>query len=215
MKYVSVDLETTGLDESYCQILEFAAVIGDTTDFCTPVEEFPSLTYRFYYDRVIGDPYALHLNRGLLNDMVSRPSSYLYINIDSLWSSFANWLDTQKFAIEGKVMLAGKNVGSFDRRFLNKVPRWDWRRFHHRYLDPAHYFFKPLTDAVLPDTKECIKRSGINWEDFRLHTALNDARLVVELLRKGFQLHENAVFLMDQSHADAGSDRASCPDSSE
>jgi oligoribonuclease (3'-5' exoribonuclease) len=123
MKYVSVDLETTGLDESYCQILEFAAVIGDTTDFCTPVEEFPSLTYRFYYDRVIGDPYALHLNRGLLNDMVSRPSSYLYINIDSLWSYFANWLDTQKFAIEGKVMLAGKNVGSFDRRFLNRVLR--------------------------------------------------------------------------------------------
>lgn len=212
MKFVSVDLETTGLDESYCQILEFGAVIADTTDFDTPVEDLPSLHYRFYYDRLIGDPYALHLNSKIIGDMIKRPSNYLYINIDSLWSSFASWLDGCKFAIEGKVTLAGKNVGSFDRRFLSKVPRWDWRRFHHRYLDPALYFFNPQTDTVLPDTKECIKRAGICWDDFSLHSALNDARLVVELLRKGFQRHDP---YMDGKNADTGSDGASCLKSSE
>lgn len=184
MKFLSIDIETTGLDEEWCQILEIGAVLGDLTD--TSVSDLPWFQCRLYYDRVVGQPYALKLNAELIGDMDRRDSGFNYLHKDSVGSALCIWLEQHIPNFWGtKVTVAGKNYGSFDRRFLAKIPRWPSERFHHRYLDPGNLFWIPESDEVLPDTKECIRRAGLSWDPKKLHSAVWDARLVVELVRAG------------------------------
>lgn len=182
MKFLSIDIETTGLDESWCQILEIGAVLGDLTD--TPVLDLPWFHTRLYYDKVIGQPYALHLNAEIIKDMDKRDPGWNYLHPDSVSSALCIWLE-KVVPLGTKLTVAGKNYGSFDRRFLAKIPRWPNERFHHRYLDPGNLFWMPDSDTVLPDTKECILRAGLAWDAKKLHSAVWDARLVVELVRAG------------------------------
>lgn len=193
MKFLSMDIETTGLDESYCQILEIGAVLGDLTT--TPVDDLPFFNRRLYFDKVIGEPYALNLNYKLVGDManrVSMPGFFEYIHPDSVWSHLTAWLESNGVQLyeKNKITVAGKNFASFDRRFLVKLPRWNASSFHHRTIDPGNLFWLPESDTVLPDTKECISRAGLDWDSKLLHSAVADARLVVELVRAGTKFRE-------------------------
>lgn len=187
IRFLSIDIETTGLDESFCQILEIGMVLGDLTD--TPVDELPFFNRRLYYDRVVGEPFALWLNYKLIGEManrVSMPDFFEYIHPDSLWSHLTLWMEAHGIYGE-KQTVAGKNFASFDRRFLVKLPRWNASAFHHRTIDPGMLFWNPSDDKVLPDTRECIRRAGLDWDPTLLHLAVEDARLVVELVRAGIR----------------------------
>lgn len=186
MRYLSIDVETTGLDPSWCQTLEVAAVLADTLDFTTNVEDLPTFKCRFYYDKVVGEPYALHLNAELIRDMDARPAIHNYLHPDKFWSEFTWWIECQigLHCKDNKLSLSGKNYGMFDSRFLERLPRWDRRHMHHRLLDPGQFFFLP-EDKVLPDLKTCIERSGLIYDLKKHHKAVEDARFVVELNRRG------------------------------
>lgn len=184
MRFLSIDIETTGLDEEYCQVLEIGAVLGDLTN--TPVDNLPYTRLRLCYEKLVGQPVALAMNAKLIADMDRRAGPYPYIYPDQAWSYFSEWLECSVPGFWGtKLTVAGKNYGTFDRRFLAKLPRWHTERFHHRTIDPAVLFWHPATDEVLPDTQECIRRAGLSWDLGSLHSALDDARLVVELVRAG------------------------------
>lgn len=186
MKYLSVDIETTGLDESFCQILEVGCVMADTLDFDTPVEDLPTFRSRFYYDRVVGQPFALHMNAKLVLDMDKRPAGYNYMHPDSFWSNFTDWIRVQQghSVTAPKLSFSGKNYGTFDSRFLWKLPRWNREYFRARVLDPGQFFLLP-GDNVLPDLKTCIARAGVQWDESKHHDAVEDARMVVKLNRVG------------------------------
>lgn len=183
MKYVAIDIETTGLDPNTCQVLQIGAVIEDTTEN-VPVEELPSFVAYIAPTEIRGTVYALHMNRDILRiiaeagDRVMLPGQAVY--------EFQQWLQRHGYEedIEGvtKFTAAGKNVGSFDEQFLIQLPMWkDILDIRHRKLDPAMLYIDWGTDEVPPNLETCLMRAGILEEV--THDALNDAKQIIKLLR--------------------------------
>jgi hypothetical protein len=195
VKYLSIDIETTGLRRGRDQILEVAAILADTRS-AEPVDNLPAFHARLYYDEIVGQPYALHMNAKMVLDVANRPNCYQWCAPDSLAGLLHDWITRASgWDQKNKVTLAGKNAGTFDLPFLQALPNWDrymGDRVHHRVIDPSAYYWHQESDDVLPDTKTCITRAGIAWDHSRLHTAREDAMLVVELVRRGpIYLHQH------------------------
>lgn len=183
--FISLDIETTGLDEHKCQILEFGAVIGD---FGTEeVFGLPFFKRRFKYDEIHGEPYAIALNAGLIKDMAGNVGPWS--GIQCLWNDFMSFCKECGFEFGSRIKptVTGKNIGSFDRRFLALAPLWQWEQFSHRYLDVGSLYFDPITDLELPNTLLCASRAGVDVSRFKLHEAVDDARLVVEIIRSYYK----------------------------
>lgn len=183
--FLAIDIETTGLNEGVCQILEIGMVLGDYT--ATPVADLPYKRWRFAYHVVVGEPFALRMNAQLISDMIDRPvmvdgMDTNYIEPDQWALQAVSWL--KSLNCYEKLALAGKNVSTFDIRFLQRMKHWQELRYHHRLLDPG-MLWKRRGEVLAPDTKECIRRSGLPWDSGKLHSAIWDCRLVVELLRTG------------------------------
>jgi oligoribonuclease len=184
-KFLAIDIETTGLNEEKCQVLEVGVVVGDYSD--TPVVELPCKRWRLAYDYIIGEPFALKMNAKLIEDMCTQPIEVDGLRTNYSWNpasvieSLAGFMDEHKLE---KASLAGKNVGSFDLRFLRRMPSWAMVRHHHRILDPG-MLWKRRGEVLTSDTVECIKRAGLEWDTKKLHSAIWDCRLVIELLRAG------------------------------
>jgi len=78
---------------------------------------------------------------------------------------------------------AGKNFGSFDQKFLERLPRWKQIfRIRNRILDPAILYVDWENDDSLPGLSKCKERGGFN--PHVTHNAVDDAMDVVALLRK-------------------------------
>jgi DNA polymerase III epsilon subunit-like protein len=69
MRYVSIDIETTGLDTQICQVLSIGAVIEDTNNLL-PINELPSFHAAILTKRIDGEPYAINMNRDLIQSIV-------------------------------------------------------------------------------------------------------------------------------------------------
>jgi len=65
MKYVSIDLETTGLNSEKYQILTFSAILEDTTTKL-PFEECPKLNIYILRDEILGSPFAINMNSRII-----------------------------------------------------------------------------------------------------------------------------------------------------
>lgn len=178
MRYVSIDIETTGLDESRCAILQIGAVLEDTAD-PQPVEDLPSFEVLVNPGPVLsGEPYALQMNAGLLRRVADGEG----VSPTLAFIELEDWLlDVAGFRKDARGTLAGKNVANFDLRFLRRHPGWRDDLFYHRSLDPGSLYFDPRTDERVPSTEECMARAGLSG--VVTHDAVEDARLVVRLLR--------------------------------
>lgn len=182
MKYISIDLETTGLNETYCQIIEIGAVIDDTNEDI-PLEELPTFHCYVTHDIYKGDPYALSLHSNIFKRIHDRPTTYCFESVGYIARTFQSWI-TKHFK-KYTVTVAGKNFMSFDMQFLKRLPNFKQAQFHHRCIDPALMFWDPKKDKALPNLQECMNRAGI--EDKVSHTALEDAFSVIKLIRKGIE----------------------------
>lgn len=187
--YVSIDLETTGLDEDYCQVLEFGAVIDD---WHTPIDQLPR--FRRYirpYDKIngqayiYGQPYALALNAEIIGKLASNDPA---IDAEScteekLGFYFAAWL--KEHDVDPlHVIAAGKNFTGFDLQFLKQVHGFSEHvHFKHRAIDPAIFYWRPNIDTVLPSLKVCLERA--NFDSLVAHTAVEDCIDVIKLVRRG------------------------------
>ncbi len=245
LPYVSIDIETTGLDESRCQTLELGAVFDDWTK---PIADLPVFRRIIAWNEVSGSPYAMALNAELLrtigtrsNDSGTTPNQavemyfertgilpsksltdrildllpgnrawYEIPNILLLGPSkdseifalasnppgqccacqpqelgflFASWLTKLGLDTNKGIQAAGKNFASFDMQFLKRIPGFkETISFRHRIIDPAILFWEP-DDDKLPDSKVCYERAG--YDSNVSHTAVEDARAVVWLVRQG------------------------------
>jgi DNA polymerase III epsilon subunit-like protein len=65
MKYISIDIETTGLDPQTCQILSIGAVIEDTLN-PLPFEQLPKFHGVIKRENISGSVFAINLNKDLL-----------------------------------------------------------------------------------------------------------------------------------------------------
>lgn len=190
MKYVSIDIETTGLDHNHCQTIEFGAVIDDLTD-PKPYSELPTFHCYVERERYTGEPYALAMHAEIFRRIAKREEPYKYVKPEHLREKFTAFLSANHL-LDGKprteINVVGKNFAKFDWRFLEneKFDNSVSFRLCHRNLDPGSLYFNPNYDAKPPDSKTCMKRAGLEGEV--AHTALEDAMMVVKLIRRYYKL---------------------------
>lgn len=224
MKYVSIDIETTGLDPENCQVLSIGAVIEDTDDI-KPLDDLPKFHGVIKRRAISGDTYAINLNRDLIqtmtyymtaedqdekNDIVQMTGMRFY-DEQEIVQEFYYWL-AQNGLVEfndlmssnhvtihnGQMMpaitnktrpihitAAGKNFGTFDLKFLERLPRWKQLvRVRQRILDPSILYTNWTEDESLPGLGLCKKRANLPEEV--AHDAIEDALDVILLLRKEY-----------------------------
>jgi oligoribonuclease len=225
MKYISIDIETTGLDADFNQILSIGAVIEDTLN-PLPFEELPKFHAVIKRESVYGSIFALNLNRDLIQAMKDYSEARTQELKDEIEESFGakfyeedevvealyqfcyrnnlvefdpdflnkhvKLVDGIMYPILGSNMkktylnCAGKNFAGFDKKFLEKLPRWKQVfSIRSRVLDPGILFVDWKNDESLPSLDECKQRAGIDGAV--THNAVEDAMDVVMLLRKCYQ----------------------------
>ncbi len=181
-RYVSIDIETTGLDEENCQILELGAMIDD---WVTPVEDLPVFHCYIKHDRIKGEAFALSMHSVIL-ERIAKGSCFNTLKPSDVGESLAKWLFENKVEPH-HVLAAGKNFAAFDLQFLKRLNSGfletkfiDHVRFKHRFIDPGMLWMMP-GDTEPPNTKTCMERAGLPGDV--AHTAVEDARVVIQLVR--------------------------------
>lgn len=199
MEYISLDIETLGLDEKTCSIVEFAAVFDDGI---SPIRELKTYRRAVINDHYQGQPYAMwmHGKSDLLKELseVKNHPDYLphngisptlldsrekvsAVHIDYLCGDFRMWLESLGFLPNSsRPIVAGKNVATFDFKFLNANGFPTNKVFKYRTLDPGSMYALPTDDAP-PSLDECLKRAGI--DKAVSHKALDDCFDVVKCIR--------------------------------
>jgi DNA polymerase III epsilon subunit-like protein len=182
MKYLSIDIETTGLNSDKHQILEFAAVLDDLKTQ-KKIDQLPFFHCFFEFEEYSGTPYALALNKRIFEILANKKKykNYLFLKPEDFIPKFLFFIKKNKLSFPLNV--AGKNFSSFDLNFLKKLPLWNEEiKIKHRVLDPGILFLNK-DDESIPSTETCKKRSKIFEDNTVLHTALDDAKDVIKLIR--------------------------------
>jgi DNA polymerase III epsilon subunit-like protein len=168
MKYVSIDIETTGLDREKCEILSIGAVIEDTSN-PLPIDELPKYHVAIKRNGFYGEPTALTMNAGLIGaiteyqnsrneedrERIAKEYDIRFLDESEVAVDFYHWLfansafeyDPQR-VLSGHVTrhplfgmvpvvgssvqkahinVAGKNFATFDKVFLERLPRLERR----------------------------------------------------------------------------------------
>lgn len=192
MRFVIVDLETTGIDKDKDQILQVGMVAADTSK--------PPCTWKAFdtyvqHDRYSGSSYALTLNHNILKELNkyengnfddSLDNSHMVVHIDNLTSAIYGFLVDSGYTsnFDGKisVVFSGKNAAGFDIPFLNNVPGFlqSGITIHRRVLDPVTLYTDLINDKIPPSLDECKNRAGI--KGFVTHNAVEDCWDVALLL---------------------------------
>lgn len=191
MRYISIDIETTGLDYKNDLILEFSAIIEDT-ELNLPIEQLPILNIKFYYENIIGSPYALELNKNLINYIKNNKDKCIEYKYDdeTFNNKLIKFLLDNNFNLNEKINIAGKNFSNFDKLFLiNKFNIFQQIILSHRVLDPAILYLDLKLDSTLPDLSTCCERANIKINN--LHTATEDALLIIKLIRAYYDKYNN------------------------
>ncbi len=199
MTYISLDIETTGLEIDHHSIIEIGALIDD---FQTPIDELPEFRCLVDNETIVANKYALgmHVDSGLLKELEDPDEDTLVLDPEEVAPAFKLWMvrngidhDGERFGKgkHGKAhpVGAGKNLASFDIPHLQTLPNWeDHIRFHHRVLDPGPLYFDPSEDEKPPNLQTCMERAGFENTETD-HTSLADARDVIKLLRRAYGYH--------------------------
>ena len=85
MRYASIDIETTGLDLSYCQMLEFGCVLDDME---APVENLPTFHCYILRPYYTGDPYALAMHSTIFKRIANLEPGYNYYKPEEAFDKF-------------------------------------------------------------------------------------------------------------------------------
>jgi oligoribonuclease len=227
MRYLSIDIETTGIDSENCEILSIGAILEDTENIL-PFEEIPKFHCAINRRSIKGELFAINMNKDLIEKIVHYQSApdqdrkndvaqmtgMQFLLEEEVVQEFYWWLyrhggfefDVEKMLNEPKfdhglygkvpaltskmkkatITVAGKNFASFDKLFLEKLPRWKQAiSIRSRVIDPAIYYTDWNVDTAPPGLAKCKERAGI--EGIVTHDALEDAWDVILLLRKIYQ----------------------------
>lgn len=187
MRYLSFDLEATGLEEN-AYIIEFAMVPFDAQ---SQVIEY-DLAKQFY----VQCPSYQELEPNL-NEWVKENNKELIIKahregvtlkqFKQIMQEYVTSKEIKDYFGSEKIKLFGKSMSSIDLPFMNRDLGWDWmdKTFHHRNLDLSSLTLGLIELELLPEGMD----SGTNiMEYFGLgdvaHTALEDAINTAKLLFK-------------------------------
>jgi oligoribonuclease len=202
MKYLSIDIETTGLNPETSQILQIGLILEDTNKLL-PFCNIPKLNLIIRQKEIKGSLKALTMNAELIAricsyeeaDYAIRATMERNLNASFIYEEFAtqyitDWLRTNGFTHGSNdkitVNVAGKNFGVFDKLFLENLPGWNEQiQTRNRILDPAILYVDWKMDDTLPSLNQCKERAGI--EGVVTHDAIDDAWDVILALRKFYK----------------------------
>ncbi len=192
MKYISIDIETTGLDPEKHQILEFAAVLEDTENQA-PLLQLPTFHRLIRWEDITVSNYWRRMHYQLFIDIDK--GAGICTTIGQLSGHFCAWLNSNKVPLNYNV--AGANFAGFDAQFLKKVP--DFPPWFYRVIEVGSMYFDSKL-GQLPSLSEIV---GVAVT----HRALEDALDVVKAIRRYYDT-ENQT-----RHTGLGSsihDRSTC-----
>lgn len=184
-RYVSCDLETLGLNPDTCDMIEVGAVIDDLSN-PLPLERLPVFHCYVKRESYRGEPFAMSMHSKILRRIATMEEGYTYLYPGQVCQALAGWLvrcgvAENKYPVRFNV--AGKNFGTFDLRFLRRLPKFEeFLRPRHRIFDPASRLFDPAVDSELPGMELCMERLGI--EPNVTHEAVADALDIVRIIRR-------------------------------
>jgi len=194
MKYLALDVETTGLDPMTDQVLEIAGVVDDLTQPATKLEDLPTFYAILNHSRLYGSPYALDMQRRLITAIAHRKDRSQILTPGEVLDQFVTFVDAHGLDRQ-QLLVAGKNVGTFDVPFVREdLFGNDEVKFDYRFLDPTVWFLFP-DDVRPPDQRTCLRRAQLDPRHFPEHTAMGDAHGIVALMRHGMQ--RNTGFTLD------------------
>jgi len=189
MQYISLNVQTTGLDPDKHQILELAAIAEDTTEDVN-INELPLFHAYIKRDNYIGSAEGLSLNIETLKYLASDNLKDLWDErclAEELFRWMCNNIGSASYCFEdNEITLAGKNIGSFDYQFLKKLP--DSERLiysiSHNFIDPTMLYMDFKNDICLPSTRVC-------WSKLKLpyvcnFKAVDVAKSTIGLLREKY-----------------------------
>jgi oligoribonuclease (3'-5' exoribonuclease) len=182
-RYLSMDIETTGLSPETCDIIEIGAVVDDLSKNFD-VDKLPRFHCYIQKLNYKGEPYTFSLHSEIFKRIHNLTPPYNYVTERNVVGFLSKFI-FEHFGYN-TVTVAGKNFSSFDRKFLEKLPEFNTIKLHYRVIDPSILFFDPKIDKELPATKLCMERAGIKGEV--AHTAVEDAIVVCKLVRAGLNV---------------------------
>lgn len=195
MRYLSIDIEATGLNEND-YIIEFGMI-----PFCTESKKVEESLARNFYIKCPSfetlkpnlAPWVIEHNEKLINK-----AHNFGIQLDSFKDELETYLISREvknyFNNENKekIILFGKSMSAIDLPFLNRDLGWDFMRkyFHHRNLDLSSTANTLIDFKYLP--KECSSGSylmkHLGMGDVK-HTALEDAKNTALMYLKLIELY--------------------------
>ena len=105
MKYVSIDIETSGLNHDMNHVLSIGAIIEDTNKKL-PYEELPKFNAIVLQNNIQGSPRAITMNKEIISMMgeylegtdevrnvLNNNSGYKFYEEDEVVKEFYYWLD--------------------------------------------------------------------------------------------------------------------------
>ncbi len=189
MKYLSFDLEATGLEED-ALIIEFAMV-----PFCAKTKTIETSLAREFYVKC--PPFELlepHLNPWVKenNKTLIIKANKEGVSQEKFKQILEEYLESdeiKKYFGDEKIVLFGKSISAIDLPFLNRDLGWEWmnKHFHHRNLDLSCFCLGLIDMGVL---EKGMDSGNSLMEKFKMgavaHTALDDsintAKLYFKLL---------------------------------
>ena len=109
MVYISIDIETTGLDPEKNKVISVAAIIEDTENKL-PFDECPKFNVAILQNELIGSARAITINKQLISEiadyqdadietrkLIDSESEYKFVKEDDIAKEFYWWLDENGF----------------------------------------------------------------------------------------------------------------------
>jgi len=191
MRYISIDVETTGLDPTLHSVIEVGAVV-ENTEFFNPVEALPTFRALIWRDSCVWSLVPIQMHTGIIEVLAKVDPQIIHdgdiqlecgavITTPERFAKLFDCFIMEHFSQE-RATVAGKNFNAFDRPFLEQL--YPDLPFRHRVLDPAMMFVDWSKDRA-PSLPECMERAGLDMDGY--HTSLGDARMVIKLLRLGYE----------------------------
>lgn len=179
MKYLSIDIEATGLAEN-CLIIEFAMIPFDTQlkrleDSLAKTMYIHCPSFEDMRDSL--DPWVRENNEKIIRKAHS--DGILMSEFKETLTKYLESPEVRTYFGNQKIVLFGKSMTAIDLPFMNRDLGWDFMRkyFHHRNLDLSGLGYALIDLGLLPMGMD----SGSNLMNYLnmgnvAHTALEDAK---------------------------------------